>query len=102
MKICTVQIMLVSLIQKITKLTITLDFIQSEPVNDVVKSATYKLYFMLEDNKKISNENIYVADNRDEDVQKRLFRMRFTFKDMHWHLFPRRQGDIEMVRPVWN
>ena len=81
-----VQIMLVSLIQKITNLITTLDFIQSEPVSDVVKGTTYKLYFLSEDNKnnfveKISNENIYVADKRDGDVQKRLFRMRFTFKN---------------------
>lgn len=77
----TVQIMLVSIIQKITNLVTTLDFIQSEPVSDIVKGTTYKLYFQSEDNEKISNENIYVADKRDEDVQKRLFRMRFTFKN---------------------
>lgn len=82
----TVQIMLVSLLQKITNLHTTLDFIQSEPVSDVVKGTTYKLYFLTEDNgnhsiERISNENIYVADKRDEDVQKRLFRMRFTFKN---------------------
>ena len=77
----TVQIMLVSLIQKITNLITTLDFIQSEPVSDVVKGTKYKLFFLSEDNEKISNENIYVADKRDEDVQKRLFRLRFTFKN---------------------
>lgn len=77
----TVQIMLVSLIQKVTNLITTLDFIQSQPVSDVVKETTYKLYFLSENNEKISNENIYVADRRDEDVQKRLFRMRFTFKN---------------------
>lgn len=77
----TVQIMLVSLIQKITNLITTLDFIQSEPVSDVVKGTKYKLFFLSEDNEKISNENIYTADKRDEDVQKRLFRMRFTFKN---------------------
>ncbi len=80
----TVQIMLVSLVQKITNLITTLDFIQSEPVGDVIKSTTYKLYFLSEDNEKISNENIYVADKRDEDVQKRLFRMRFTFKNKRY------------------
>lgn len=77
----TVRIMLVSLVQKITNLITTLDFIQSEPVSDVVKGTKYKLYFLSDDNEKISNENIYVADKRDEDVQKRLFRMRFTFKN---------------------
>ena len=48
-----------------------------EPTNAKV----YKLYFISDNIEKISNENIYVADKRDEDVQKRLFRMRFTFKN---------------------
>lgn len=77
----TVRIMLVSLVQKITNLITTLDFIQSEPVSDVVKATKYKMYFLSDYNEKISNENIYVADKRDEDVRKRLFRMRFTFKN---------------------
>lgn len=76
-----VRIMLVSLVQKITNLITTLDFIQSEPVSDVVKGTRYKLYFLSEDNERISNENIYLADIRDEDVGRRLFRMRFTFKN---------------------
>ena len=75
------QIMLVSLVQMITNLITSLDFIQSDPVSDVVKSTTYKLYFISDNNEKISNENIYIADKRDADVQKRLFRMRFTFKN---------------------
>lgn len=49
--------------------------------SDVVKKADDKLYFISDNNEKISNENIYIADKRDEDVQKRLFRMRFTFKN---------------------
>ena len=77
----TVQILLVSLVQKITNLITILDFIQSDPVGDVIKSTTYKLYFISDNNEKISNENIYVADKREEDVQKRLFRVRFTFKN---------------------
>lgn len=77
----TAKIMLVSLVQKITNLITSLDFIQSDPISDVVKEATYKLYFISDDNEKISNDNIYVADKREEDVQKRLFRMRFTFKN---------------------
>ena len=58
-----------------------MDFIQSDPVSDTVKTATYKLYFISEDNEKISNENIYKADSRDPDATKRIFRMRFTFKN---------------------
>ncbi|PNV62530.1 BREX-1 system phosphatase PglZ type A [Clostridium sp. chh4-2] len=77
----TVQIMMVSLMQKISNLITTLDFIQSDPVSDVVKGTSFKLYFVSEDNERISNENIYVADKRDADAQKRIFRMRFTFKN---------------------
>lgn len=75
------QIALVSMVQKITNLITTMDFIQSDPVSDTVKTATYKMYFISEDNEKISNENIYKADSRDPDATKRIFRMRFTFKN---------------------
>lgn len=75
------QITLVSMVQKITNLITTMDFIQSDAVSDTIKPATYKLYFISEDNEKISNENIYVADSRDADATKRVFRMRFTFKN---------------------
>ena len=75
------QIMLVSMLQKITNLITTMDFIQTDAVSDTIKPATYKLYFISEDNEKISNENIYVADKRDSDASKRIFRMRFTFRN---------------------
>lgn len=75
------QIALVSIVQKITNLITTMDFIQSDAVSDTVKKTAYKMYFISEDNEKISNENTYIADNRDVDPQKRIFRMRFTFKN---------------------
>lgn len=75
------QIALVSIVQKITNLITTMDFIQTDAVSDTVKKTTYKMYFVSEDNEKISNENIYIADSRDVDPQKRIFRMRFTFKN---------------------
>lgn len=78
------QIMLVSMIQKITNLIATLDFIQSEPVSDVVKATSYKLFFISENNEKISNECIYVADKKDSDAQKRIFRLRFNFKNKQY------------------
>ena len=75
------QIALVSMVQKITNLITTMDFIQSDAVSDSIKPATYRIYFISEDNEKISNENIYVADKRDADETKRIFRMRFNFKN---------------------
>jgi uncharacterized protein (TIGR02687 family) len=84
MKTSTAKIALVSMVQKITNLITTLEFIQSDAVSDTVKATNYKIFFMSEDNEKISNENIYVADKRDEDPQKRIFRMRFTFKNKRY------------------
>jgi uncharacterized protein (TIGR02687 family) len=78
------QIMLVSIISKITSLITTLDFIQSEPVSDVVRSTSYQISFVDADGNLISNENKYVADNREEDSSKRIFRLRFTFKNQEY------------------
>lgn len=75
------EIALVSTVQKITNKITTMDFIQSEPVSDTVKATTYKIFFISEDNEKISNENSYIADSREPNAQKRIFRMKFQFKD---------------------
>ena len=76
-----VQIALVSMVQKITNLITTMDFIQSDPISDIMKEATYRIYFLSEENEKISNENILVADSRESDPMKRISRLRFTFKN---------------------
>lgn len=75
------QITLVSILRKITNLITTLDFLQSEPVSDVVKEAAYKVFFVSKQNERISNENTYIADSREPETQKRMFRLRFTFKN---------------------
>ena len=74
-------IALVSMVRKITNKITILDFIQSEPVSDVVKAASYRLFFISEDNERISNENSCIADSREQDASKRIFRMKFQFKD---------------------
>ena len=72
---------LVSMVRKITNKITILDLIQSEPVSDVVKAATYRLFFISDDNERISNENSCIADSRDQDASKRIFRMKFQFKE---------------------
>lgn len=72
---------LVSILSKITNLITTLDFIQTEAVSDVVKAANYRVYFMSDTGEKISNENLYVADKKDTDASRRIFRLRFSFKN---------------------
>lgn len=80
----TVSISLVSLVQKITNLTTNLDFIQSDAVTDVNKETVYKVFFIADDNEKISGENIYVADKKDSDASKRVFRLKFNFKNKQY------------------
>ena len=75
------EIALVSLTSKITNLITTLDFVQTEPVSDIVKETSYRVYFISDSNEKISNENIVIADKKDKDTTKRMFRLRFNFKN---------------------
>ena len=42
------QIKLVSIVQKITNLITSMDFIQSGPVSDTAKEMTYRMVFMSE------------------------------------------------------
>ena len=80
----TAVIDLVSLLNKITNLITTLDFIQTEPVGDVIKEAAYRIYFVSDTGDKISNENLFKADKKDADASKRMFRLRFSFKNQKY------------------
>lgn len=79
------EIALVSLTTKITNLITTLDFVQTEPVSDIVKETSYRVFFVSENNEKISNENIVIADKKDKDTTKRMFRLRFNFKNKQYN-----------------
>ena len=78
------KIALVSLLNKITNLIATLDFVQTEPISDVVKAAKYRIYFITDSGEKISSENQHVADSKEKDTSKRVFRMRFSFKNQRY------------------
>lgn len=75
------QIELIALSNKITNLITAFDFVQTEPVSDIVKEAKYRLYFISDSNEKISNENICCADKKETDSTKRMFRFSFSFKN---------------------
>lgn len=81
----TAKISLVSLTNKITNLITTLDFVQTEAVSDVVKETSYRVYFISDAGEKISNENIYKADKKDAETAKRMFRLRFSFKNKQYN-----------------
>ena len=80
----TAGIDLVSLLSKITNLITTLDFIQTEAVSDVVKETSYRIYFVSDSGEKISSENLFTADKKDADAAKRIFRLRFSFKNQKY------------------
>ena len=99
------KIELVSFLNKITNLITTLDFVQVEPVSDIVKETAYKVYFVSENNEKISNDNIIVADKKDENSTKRIFRLRFSLKNKQYNNTQKyyivavdEKNDIEVIR----
>lgn len=101
----TAQIALVSLLNKVTNLITSVDFVQTEAVSDVVKETSYRLYFITEDGQKISNEQQYVADKKDADTVKRMFRLRFSFKNRKYDRSQKyylvaqdANNDLEVVR----
>ena len=73
----------VSLTSKITNLVVALDFVQTEPVSDVVKETSYRVYFISDNNEKIFNENIVIADKK--DTTKCMFRLCFNFKNKKYN-----------------
>lgn len=68
-------------IRTYTNKIVTLEFLQTEPVTNVVKEATYKVFFIDSKNEVISNENYIIADRVDTDGSHRIFKQRFIFKD---------------------
>ena len=99
------QITLVSMIKKVTNLNISLDFIQTEPVNDVVKETVYQIYFVDAQGQPISQEQTYMADNRSEASKDRLFTKKFRFKNQkydrsnHYYLVIRdKRSGLEIKR----
>ena len=50
----------------------------------MVKATEYRLFFVSEDQEPISGECIYVADRKEAEPQKRIFRLRFTFKNQQY------------------
>lgn len=78
------QITLASPLYKITNLSAQLEFLQSEAVSDTVKATTYRVFFADQNGNKISNEHLYQADKREEEATKRMFRLKFTFKNQSY------------------
>lgn len=99
------RIELMSILGKITNLITMVDFVQPEPVSDVVKEASYRIYFVSENGDAISNENILLADKKDSETIKRTFRLKFSFKNRQYGIGEKyylvafdEKNDLEVLR----
>lgn len=100
-------IALISMTHKITNLITTLDFVQTEAVGETIKATTYKLYFVSENNERISDEHIFNADKKDKEPGKRIFRLKFNFKNKQYDKHKKYKlvaYDInsKVKEPVWS
>ena len=66
-------------INKITSKDINLVFLQTEPVSEICKAASYKLSFVDESNRAITNEYMLAADSSATELSQRMITARFSF-----------------------
>ena len=79
-----VKISLISMLPKATSLLINLDFVQQEAISDVIKPTTYKISFIDDSGETISNEEIHLADSKEKESAKRIFKLRFNLKNQKY------------------
>ena len=79
-----VGISLISMLTRITSLIITLDFIQTEAISDVVRPAKYRIAFVDESGEIISNEEIHLANSTQQESAKRVFSLTFNLKNQKY------------------
>jgi uncharacterized protein (TIGR02687 family) len=75
-----VNVELSSFNNKITSIEMKLDFMQMEPVTDVVKGRKLLAFFIDEDGNKISYDVPIIANSRDTNASNRLMTEKFTLK----------------------
>jgi hypothetical protein len=73
---------LTNLSRKVTSVITHLSFFQNEPVDDKNLPIRVTAYFADEAGNRISNENIIIADSIDTQPEKRVYKEKFTLKDM--------------------
>ena len=77
-----VEVKLTNISRRITNRTTYLEFFQVDVVDDKKLPLRLKLYFEDEKGEKISNENIIIADSKSKRPEERVFKEKFTLKDM--------------------
>jgi uncharacterized protein (TIGR02687 family) len=73
---------LISESRKVSNLMFSLDFLQKRPVGDKVQPCKYTLHFTDEAGAPVSDTQIVIADRTSGNASERVFRIRFTLKQM--------------------
>lgn len=76
---------LISESRKVSNLMFSLDFLQRQPVGDKVQPCNYTLHFMDDEGGPISDFQTVIADRTSGNASDRVFRVRFTLKQMQYH-----------------
>jgi len=76
---------LISESRKVSNLIFSLDFLQKQPVGEKVQASSYTLYFTDEVGVPVSDTQTVIADRTSSNASERVFRVRFTLKQMQFN-----------------
>lgn len=79
-----VNVKLTSISRRITNMITYLDFFQTERVEEKKQPWRLKVYFIDGEGKRISNENIIIADHTSSNPEERTFKEKFVFKNIEY------------------
>ncbi|HBM79237.1 MAG TPA: BREX-1 system phosphatase PglZ type A [Clostridiaceae bacterium] len=79
-----VDLRLTNISRRITNSITSLEFFQTEKVQEKMLPRRLRIYFADEDGNKISNENIVIADSKSGNPSERIFKQRFVLKNMKY------------------
>lgn len=75
---------LISESRKVSNLMFSLDFLQKQPVGEKIQPSDYSLYFTNEEGVPVSDFQMVIADRTSNNASDRVFRVRFTLKQMQY------------------
>jgi uncharacterized protein (TIGR02687 family) len=76
---------LISESRKASNLIFSLDFLQKQPVGEKVQACNYTLHFTDEVGAPVSDTQTVIADRTSSNASERVFRVRFTLKQMQFN-----------------
>ncbi len=78
-------LLLISESRKVSNLMFSLDFLQKQPVGQKVQPCNYSLHFTDDEGVPVSDFQTVIADRTSNNASERVFRVRFTLKQMQYN-----------------